>query len=130
MMLSTPNRPVYSQISRTAGHVNEMDVDELEQLLAPRFPVRDHYFQRKKSSKELGTFYNIIKTDRLKLRHLIPRKLRNLANHVIARNLFQDIDVLLPQLVVQKASSMDDVRDAFIQVKVCQKGAKASLEKP
>ncbi len=69
----------------------------------------------------MKTFYSIIKADKLNLRFLIPKPVRFMINKLIAKDLTRDIDELLPVLQVHKANSIDDVKDAVIQVVVCQK---------
>lgn len=48
LLLSTPDRDVYSPAGRPANafHVRELDLGELTELLAPRFPVIEIYGQR------------------------------------------------------------------------------------
>ena len=69
----------------------------------------------------MKTFYSIIKADKLNLRFLIPKPVRFMINKLIAKDLTRDIGELLPVLQVHKANSIDDVKDAVIQVVVCQK---------
>lgn len=120
-ILSTPNRPIHTQITKTIDHVNEVDVDELYELLHPRFNICKFYYQRKKILEEMKTFYSIIKIDKFKLRQIFPQKLRQIINRFIAKDLTKDIDELLPTLQVHEANSLNDVKDAVIQVVVCQK---------
>lgn len=44
-VISTPNRPVYSARTRTAGHVNEMDSEEFRTLLSSFFEHCRFYYQ-------------------------------------------------------------------------------------
>ena len=120
-ILSTPNRPVHTQITKVPGHVHEVDVDELHHLTAPRFLSCDFYHQRKNVLNEMKAFYTIVKTDKRKWRRFIPAFLRKSMHRLIARDLTQDIDNLLPRLEVKPASCRDDAKDAAIQVVVCRK---------
>lgn len=45
LLISTPNRPVYSVRTRTAGHINEMDSEEFRTLLSSFFEHCRFYYQ-------------------------------------------------------------------------------------
>lgn len=121
LIISTPNRPVHTQFAKVEDHTNEVDVDELYGLLSPEFSTCNFFYQRKRVLQEMKTFYSIIKADKLNLRFLIPKPVRFMINKLIAKDLTRDIGELLPVLQVHKANSIDDVKDAVIQVVVCQK---------
>ena len=120
-IISTPNKPIYDAIAKTPDHVNELDVDELHQLLSSRFEKCEFYYQRKNVLKEMKAFYSIVKIDKFKIRQLIPKRLRQFVNKFIANDLTKDIDELLPNLLVHKADSLDDVKNAVKQIVVCEK---------
>lgn len=120
-ILSTPNLPVFDQITLVEDHINEKDVDELHAMMSQNFSSVEFYHQRKNVINEMKAYYSVIKMDRFKLRQLFPKKLREFVNKFVAKDVTRDIDSLLPTLQVQKADSLDDVKLAPIQVVVCKK---------
>lgn len=120
-IMSTPNRPVFDQITRVEDHINEVDVEELHELISKHFNSVEFYHQRKNVINEMKAYYSVIKMDRFKLRQLFPKKLRKLVNRFVAKDVTRDIDTLLPTVQVQKADSLDDVKLAPIQIVVGRK---------
>lgn len=121
LILTTPNRPIHSAITRTPDHVNEVSVDELEASLSGKFSSVEFYYQRKGAFNEMKTFYSVVRTDRLRIRRIIPRRVRNWVNRFVAKDITSDLASLLPVLAVKKAESLDDVRESIIQAVVCGK---------
>jgi len=119
-ILSTPNKPVFDQITRVEDHINEMDVDSLHALLTKHFASVQMYHQRKNVLNEMKAYYAVIKMDRFRLRQLLPKRLRKFVNRIVARDVTRDIDAILPTVIVQKAESLDEVKLAPIQVVVCR----------
>ncbi|MBN2012999.1 methyltransferase domain-containing protein [candidate division KSB1 bacterium] len=120
LIISTPNSPVYSKISKTPDHINEVDVDTFDISLATYFPDREFYYQRKNVLQEMKAFYSVIRSDRFKLRELIPNSWKQAVKKRIAKNITMEMDALLTKLKVHQASSKYDVEDAVIQVVVCR----------
>ncbi len=120
-ILSTPNKPVFDQITRVEDHINEVDVEELQALMSHHFSEIEFYHQRKNVINEMKAYYSVIKMDRFKLRQLFPKKLRRLVNRFVAKDVTRDIDTLLPSVQVQKADKLDDVKLAPIQLVVGRK---------
>ncbi|MFZ5516358.1 MAG: class I SAM-dependent methyltransferase [Candidatus Zhuqueibacterota bacterium] len=118
-ILSTPNKPVFDQITRVEDHINEMDVDSLRELFARHFTSVQMYHQRKNVLNDMKAYYSVIKMDRFKLRQLFPRRLRKFVNRFVARDVTREIDSILPTVLVQKAESPDEVKQAPIQLVVC-----------
>jgi SAM-dependent methyltransferase len=121
LILSTPNRSIHSQFTKTEDHYNELNVDELHERFSPNFELCEFYYQRKGVLKEMNLFYSIIKSDKLNLRSLIPSFIRRTVNKFIANDITQKFETILPNLLVHKAESLDDVKESVIQMVVCQK---------
>ena len=124
-IFSTPNRAVHHRISRNPGHVNEMDVRPFFSLLREVFDSVEAFYQRKDVLDTMRWFYRLIRTDRLKIRKIIPKGLRRRLRRSVAPEMHHDMQTMLGQLRVQKAESLDDVARAVFQVAVCRKGEKS-----
>jgi SAM-dependent methyltransferase len=120
LVISTPNRDVYSQISKTPDHVNELNVEEFLKLLSGVFKSCEPYYQRKGVLKEAKTFYGTVRKDRFKLRRFIPRRIKSGFKKKFAPQLQDDLAKILSQLQVHKAGSAEEVKDAVVQVWVCR----------
>ncbi|NQT25825.1 class I SAM-dependent methyltransferase [candidate division KSB1 bacterium] len=120
LILSTPNRPIHTQITQTVDHVNEVDVDTLNTYLSTHFSQIEFAYQRKGILDEMKAFYSVVKTDRYKVRRFIPTSIRKWMHRFIAKDLTEDVDVLLPRLAVNKANTLEDVRQAVLQLVVCK----------
>lgn len=119
LILSTPNRPVHTQITRTADHVNEVDVDTLRAFLSAHFKIVEMAHQRKDILDDMKTFYSVVKADRLRLRRLIPAPLRRMMHRMVAKDLTESVEALLPRLETKRAASVEDVKRSVLQVAVC-----------
>ncbi len=119
LVISTPNRNVYSQISRTPDHVNELNVDDFEALLCRVFDHCQPYYQRKGVLQTTGRYYSALKKDKLNLRRFVPRRLVEKIRRVAAPQLQQSMQETLQQVQVHKAKNKDEVKDAVVQVWVC-----------
>jgi 2-polyprenyl-3-methyl-5-hydroxy-6-metoxy-1,4-benzoquinol methylase len=120
-IFSTPNRDVYSKISNTPDHVNELNVDEMKSMLMQVFPNVQSYYQRKGALQTTGTYYSAVRNDKLGIRKLAPAWLKSKIRKVAAPNLVKSSQDILNQVRVHKADSLSDVRDSVIQLWVCQK---------
>ena len=121
LVISTPNRDVYRQISVTPGHVNELTVPEFSRLLHHVFESCEPYYQRKGVLKQAKAFYASVRKDRFKLRRFIPKWLKSSFKKIYAPQLQQDHAKILSQLQVGRANSVDEVNDAVVQVWVSRK---------
>ncbi len=121
LILSTPNRPVFSALTKTADHVNELDVDELHELLKSRFGKIEHYYQRKRAAEKNRAFFSMVRADSRRWREYIPNWMRWAVKKIMASELTYGVAELLPKLRVQRADNLDDVRLSAIQIVVCQK---------
>ncbi|HPG40618.1 MAG TPA: class I SAM-dependent methyltransferase [bacterium] len=121
LVLSTPNHDVYSKISQTPDHVNELNVDELESLLTQYFADCQPYYQRKGVLQTTGKYYAFVSKDRLKLRRFIPNRLRNLIRRFTAPQLQKNPQEILQEVQVHRAVNKDDVKNAVVQIWVCSK---------
>jgi SAM-dependent methyltransferase len=124
-ILSTPNRSVHYRISQNPGHVNEMEVRPFFRLLGEVFESVEAFYQRKDVLDTMRRFYRLIRTDRLKIRRIIPKGLRRRLRRSVAPEMHRDMGTLLEQLRVQKAESLDEVERAVFQIAVCRKGGRS-----
>ncbi len=121
LIISTPNRRVNRKISRNAAHINEMGVEDFFNLIRSVFPDCRPFYQRKNVLRSMGRFYSVVRVDRLKLRSIFPRSFRKKVSRLAAPQLYSDIPDLLKQLSVHEASSLDELKDAVIQIALCRK---------
>ncbi len=119
LVISTPNHDVYSQISRTKDHVNELNVDDFEALLRQVFDKYEPYYQRKGVLQTTGRYYSALKKDKLNLRRFVPRWLVEKIRKIAAPQLQKSMQETLLQVQVHKAENKDEVKDAVVQVWVC-----------
>lgn len=119
LVISTPNRDVYSQISHTPDHVNELNVDDFEALLCQVFDHCRPYYQRKGVLQTSGRYYSAIKKDKLNLRRFVPRRLVEKIRRIAAPQLQKSMEETLRQVQVHQADNKDEVKDAVVQVWVC-----------
>ncbi|MBN2030810.1 class I SAM-dependent methyltransferase [bacterium] len=121
LIISTPNRRVNRKISRNPTHINEMEVKAFFDLIRRVFPDCQPFYQRKNVLQSMKPFYFVVRIDRLKLRSLFPRFVRNRIRRLAAPRLYSDMPGLLDQLKVHEASCLDELEDAVIQIAVCRK---------
>jgi len=121
LIISTPNHDVYSQITRTQDHVNELNVDDFRKLISSVFNNCLPYYQRKGVLQTTGKYFSVVKKDKLKLRRFVPHWLRNKIRKVAAPQLQNEPAEILKEVQVLKAATDDDVKDAVFQVWVCKK---------
>lgn len=119
LVISTPNHDVYSQISRTPDHVNELNVDDFAALLCQVFDHCEPYYQRKGVLQTTGRYYSALKKDKLNLRRFVPRWIVEKIRSIAAPQLQQSMQQTLQQVQVHKAGNIDEVKDAVVQVWVC-----------
>lgn len=121
LVLSTPNHDVYSKISQTPDHVNELNVDDLESLLTQYFADCQPCYQRKGVLQTTGKYYAAVNKDRLKLRRFIPHRLGNIIRRFTAPQLQKKPVEILNEVQVHQAVNKDEVKDAVVQVWICHK---------
>lgn|GEM_PF-3191843 len=119
LIISTPNRDVYDTISRTSGHLNELSVDGFFELLTSLFPVVQPFYQRKNELAEQRLYHRLAAHHRW--RRLIPAGLKTgllrLMGHPRGLPPWQ----MLQYLAVRPADGLTELRDAVIQLAVCEK---------
>lgn len=120
LILSTPNREVYSRISRTPDHVNELNVDEMKIRLEPLFEEIIPFYQRKDALKS-GAYYAAARKDRWQIRKLAPKWLKRIIRKIFAVELERTPIEILESVQVCRASQLSDVEAAVFQVWVCRK---------
>jgi len=127
-VISTPNRPVYSAISRTRGHINEMDYAELRDLLSDYFAVCGFYVQGENWLVHLGAKGPPGVTARawaVLMSHLcwlrIPLSHSAIGRWAAERRFAR----LLGERRVCPASSPEDVRGCLILLAVCRNPKKS-----
>jgi len=121
LMISPPNHDVYSKITSTPDHVNELNVDDFKKLISSVFQDNSPYYQRKGVLQTTGKYFSAMKKDKLKLRRFVPHWLRNRIRKVAAPQLQKQPAEILQEVQVFKAGTSDDVKDAVFQVWVCRK---------
>ncbi|MBN2411505.1 class I SAM-dependent methyltransferase [candidate division KSB1 bacterium] len=120
LIISTPNHEVYSRITRTPDHVNELNVDDFRKLVSSVFQDCSPYYQRKGVLQTTGKYFSVVSKDRLKLRRFLPNWLRNRIRKVAAPQLQKQPADILNEVQVFRADTEDDVKDAVFQVWVCK----------
>ncbi len=130
-VISTPNRPVYSAISRTRDHINEMDSRELRSLLSCYFSECRFYYQgrnlphREQKGKPASRTLTALA---MVSRHL-PRLSIALAESATGRWAAEKrLERLMSDRRVVAASSLDDVGSCLFQLAVCRDPRKSCCE--
>ena len=120
LVISTPNHDIYSQISRTPDHINELNVDDFEALLCRVFKECEPYYQRKGVLQTTGRYYSALKKDKYNLRRFVPHWIVGKIRSIAAPHLQKSMQEILQQVQVHKAENRDEVKDAVVQVWVCK----------
>ncbi len=120
LIISTPNHDVYSRITRTPDHVNELNVDDFRNLVSSVFQNCTPYYQRKGVLQTTGKYFSVVKKDRLKLRRFLPNWLRNSIRKAAAPQLQKQPAEILQEVQVSRANTVDEVKDAVFQIWVCR----------
>jgi len=120
LIISTPNHNVYSRITRTPDHVNELNVDDFRKLISSEFQENSPYYQRKGVLQTTGKYFSVVSKDKLKLRRFVPHWLRNKIRKAAAPQLQKEPAEILKEVQVFKATTEKDVKDAVFQVWVCR----------
>lgn len=121
LIFSTPNRDVYSQISQTPDHVNELNVEKMKAILENVFPTITPYYQRKGVLQTTGKYYSAVKKDKLGIRKMAPNWLKRLIRKMAAPGLEKSTGEILKEVQVKKAEMLDEVKESVIQIWVCRK---------
>jgi SAM-dependent methyltransferase len=121
LIISTPNRSIHRKISQNADHINEVEVKAFFDMLHTVFPRSEPFYQRKGVLRSMPGFYGLIRADRFKFRRFVPGFVRNQMNRQFAPQLHQNYEKLLQDLRIHKASNLEELHDAVLQVAVCQK---------
>lgn len=120
LIISTPNHDVYSRISHTKGHVNELNVDDFFAHLSKYFAHCQAYYQRKGALESMKGFYATVRADKYKLRRFIPEVVKKSFKRLMAPDLQKGSTKLLDDLKVRHGEILDDLKNAVIQVAVCR----------
>ncbi len=130
-VISTPNRPVYSAISHTRGHINEMDYGELRDLLSAYFADCRFYVQGKNWLEHLeakGPPGVVARAWAVLMSHLCWLRIP-LSHSAIGRWAAERrFERLLDERRVRPALSWGDVRDCLIQLAICRNPRKSCCE--
>jgi SAM-dependent methyltransferase len=119
LIISTPNRDVYRAISRTAGHINELSIEEFFGMLTRFFPVVLPYYQRKNELTEQKIYHRL--AAHRNWRRWLPRGMKNQILRLVGHPRGQRPAKMLQHLAVQPAAELDELQDAVIQLAVCEK---------
>jgi len=122
-VISTPNRPVYSAISKTAGHINEMSFDELRSILKTYFKESAFYYQGERYLERVGK--SGAKNACASRYRAMRERIRHIAGSMAGRTVRtwyrkRRLRRLLEERVIRKAASDDEMRGCLIQVAVCR----------
>ena len=129
LVISTPNTDVYSKISKTPDHVNELNVDDFYNVLLTEFKICAPYYQRKGVLEKTGKYYSTVQKDKFGLRKLIPDSLRKLIRRIVAPDLEKKPNEILQSVQVTKAASLQEVKDSVVQIWVCQNKQITDIER-
>jgi len=121
LILSPPNHDVYSNITRTPAHVNELNVEDFRKLVSSGFQNIALYYPRKGVLQTTGKYFSVVSKDKLKIRRFVPHWQRNKIRKVAAPQLQKQPAEILQEVQVFKAATDNDVKDAVFQVWVCRK---------
>lgn len=130
-VISTPNRPVYSGISHTHGHINEMDYAELRDLLSAYFADCNFYVQGKNWLEHLqakGPPGVVARAWAVLMSHLCWLRIP-LSHSAIGRWAAERrFERLLDERRVRPALCSGDIRGCLIQLAVCRNPRKSCCE--
>lgn len=123
-VITTPNRPVYSSLTKTKGHISEKSVSELRDLLIKYFGSIKFYFESAPKLKPRSKAYSIIRRVKEQVFSLIPIKLANKVRQIFIdyqdRRKMTNLRILLaPRMVREPSQGLQEVEKSLFQVAIC-----------
>lgn len=124
-ILTTPNHPIYSALTKTKGHISEKSVVELRELLSRYFRSIKFYFENVPKSKSQSRTYSTIRGVKERILSLMPIKLANRISQIFIdyqdrREMTNLKTLLASQMVKESSQGLQEVEKSLIQVAVCQ----------
>jgi 2-polyprenyl-3-methyl-5-hydroxy-6-metoxy-1,4-benzoquinol methylase len=120
LVLSTPVRSVYDQISKTPDHINEVEAEEFIRLFKSHFNNPCFYLSQKNALKSRKMALMISSRDSLGLRRLIPERIRKRLKRGLAVGLRHDLREMLNYWHVEPVSDPEVLKTAIYQIVVCE----------
>lgn len=130
-VISTPNRPVYSAVARTEGHINEMNFEKLNALLSGYFMDCSFYCQGRNWLNRIRrrSFCGAMEVGLSVVIRRLPRLSKAVSESLLGRKVSShQLDRLANERRVRPALRPDDVQNCLLQVAVCRKPRKRCFE--